>query len=208
MNKAAKIIPLNVTKIPENRIFFRLKTNPNEITTEEKARIVEIMRKAFSYCKFVACFREIEITVGSDGVTLADGTFWQSTKLAENLSGCSRAVISGVTIGDALPKAGAELFANGNSAHGVIYDATGSEAVEAAADSLQTFLKQQYARTGGVVNRHRFSAGYGSWELTAQQDFFRLLPMNSLGVTLTENLFMTPEKSITAIVGIKDGGSQ
>ena len=51
--------------------------------------------------------------------------------------------------------------------------------------------------------RPRFSPGYGDVSLEVQKDFFRLLPCQRIGLTLMDTLIMSPEKSVTAFIGIK-----
>ena len=97
-------------------------------------------------------------------------------------------------------------FDNAVASEGAIFDAVGSESVEAAADALEDYLRRQYARTGQVLVKRRFSPGYGDWALTAQKDIFNILPMDKIGVKLSPELIMAPEKSITAVIGIINPG--
>jgi cobalamin-dependent methionine synthase I len=54
------------------------------------------------------------------------------------------------------------------------------------------------------ANTFRFSCGYGDLPLTLQRDIFAALNVNkNIGVSLSDNCFMTPSKSVTAIIGIK-----
>ena len=97
-------------------------------------------------------------------------------------------------------------FDNAVASDGAIFDAVGSESVEASADALEDYLRRQYARTGQVLIKRRFSPGYGDWALTAQKDIFNILPMDKIGVKLSPELIMAPEKSITAVIGIINPG--
>ena len=58
------------------------------------------------------------------------------------------------------------------------------------------------AVAAGKKARPRFSPGYGDVDLAVQKDFFRLLPCTRIGLTLMDTLIMSPEKSVTAFVGI------
>ena len=50
--------------------------------------------------------------------------------------------------------------------------------------------------------RPRFSPGYGDLPLAMQREIFAALPLEkALGLTLGENLLMTPTKTVTAIAG-------
>jgi len=198
----AKIIPVSGVELPEKAVLIRLKTRLKALEESEKRRLRGIMEQAFQYCRFAGCYTTVNLTVEADKVILADQTEWHSAKLADNLRGCSQAVMFGITLGEELTTQTKKLFAAGNSADGVIFDAVGSESVEAAADKLELYLRQQFMRLHLALNPMRFSPGYGNWAITAQQDFFRLLPMEKIGMTLSLQMFMRPEKSITAVIGI------
>ncbi len=200
-----KTMPLMAVKLPEKEIFIRLRTKPRELAENELEKMRQTMQKAFKFCQFVCSYKEVSIEVTSDSVKLDDGTIWHSVALAKNLNNCQKAVIFGVTLGSLLPQEGSKLFEQGHSAEAIIYDATGSESVEAAADLLENELRRHYARNRQVLKKFRFSPGYGNWDLTGQRDFFRILSLEKIGITLTEQLFMQPEKTITAIIGIENG---
>ena len=51
----------------------------------------------------------------------------------------------------------------------------------------------------------RFSPGYGDFPLDCQKDIFAALDCGSIGLTLNDNLFMTPSKSVTAVIGVREG---
>ena len=57
----------------------------------------------------------------------------------------------------------------------------------------------------GRTIRPRFSPGYGDLSINLQRDIFSALePTKMIGVSLDPDMFMTPSKSVTAIVGIKN----
>ena len=65
-------------------------------------------------------------------------------------------------------------------------------------------LKKEFAKQKKFL-RPRFSPGYGDFSLEHQKDIFRILNLEkNLGITLTENLFMVPTKSVTAICAISE----
>ena len=57
--------------------------------------------------------------------------------------------------------------------------------------SIATFKAQ--------TTRHRIM---GNVELSVQKEFFRLLPCTRIGLTLMDTLIMSPEKSVTAFIGV------
>ena len=85
----------------------------------------------------------------------------------------------------------------------VVYDATASEMADAALDWITGFVNRQIRREGKSLLPRRFSAGYGDFELENQKAIFDKLRMDKIGVALSERFVLIPEKSVTAISGIR-----
>ncbi len=58
------------------------------------------------------------------------------------------------------------------------------------------------ARTMNMRASPSFRPGIGHWPLKLQEELFHLLPVEEIGVSLTESLMMSPQKSLSMIVGI------
>ncbi len=105
-----------------------------------------------------------------------------------------------VTIGDALERRVAELWEARELPLAAMLDSVGSGAVESLAEHVNDLLCQQgIARGLNVTNR--ISPGYGEWDVAEQPLMFRLVPGAPVGVRLNEACFMTPEKTITLLIG-------
>ena len=64
---------------------------------------------------------------------------------------------------------------------------------------------QAQAETDGLLQRPRFSPGYGDWPLEEQRQLFAVLNCaKRIGLTLTDGLMMAPSKSVTAIIGLSE----
>ena len=84
----------------------------------------------------------------------------------------------------------------------VLLDACGSALVEAGCDAAE---KELAARFSGVYLTDRFSPGYGDLPLDLQPAICRITDsQRRLGVYVTESCLMTPQKSVTAIIGMAD----
>ena len=105
-----------------------------------------------------------------------------------------------VTIGDALERRVAELWQARELPLAVMLDSVGSGAVESLAEYVNDLLCQAGIPLGLRVT-NRISPGYGAWDVAAQRELFRLCPGDAIGVSLNEACFMTPEKSISLLVG-------
>ncbi len=79
-----------------------------------------------------------------------------------------------------------------------VYDAVASEAADAAMDALQRVSSQLLLSQGLMLCKRRYSPGYGDMPLRTQLLFDRYLDLRAMGVTLTPEYFMIPEKSVTA----------
>lgn len=84
---------------------------------------------------------------------------------------------------------------------GYIFDVTGSELVEAAADLMQSELEKSAAESGIKIT-NRYSPGYCGWNVEEQHKLFGLIPDNYCGIRLTESALMDPEKSVSGIIGL------
>jgi len=125
-----------------------------------------------------------------------------SKKLAAHLKDCDRALLFAATVGP-----GADMLIKRHSVRSAlkpaILQAIGAAAIEAYADEATDMIRETYPHL-----KMRFSPGYGDFSLEHQRDFFRVLKLEkSLGISLNDALLMTPTKSITAVIGIKDSVS-
>ena len=144
---------------------------------------------------------EFDEAVGIGEVCFADVKI-ASKDLARNLRNCSKVVIFASTIGsqcDLLIKR--EQIKNPVKA--AVLQAAGAMYIEKCVDLLNEKIRVQ-AESQGKKVRPRFSPGFGDVSLEVQKDFFRLLPCQKIGLTLMDTLIMSPEKSVTAFVGIID----
>jgi hypothetical protein len=107
------------------------------------------------------------------------------------------------TIGPELEDASAACVARGELLDGLLLDAIGSAAAEAAADSLN-FALCAVAADVGAYAAPRVSPGYGSWDVSCQRKVLALLPAAELGITLTTGQMMVPRKSVSFAVSFEE----
>ena len=143
--------------------------------------------------------------VSNDGETviLADQSRIACPAVAGMLNHCQEVWLAATTVGKQISDLTAACFSEGDAAAAAVCDAVGSECADAAMDFLQNYAATQLKRSKRILTDCRFSPGYGNWLLTAQQDFFRWLNLQNLGLTLTDSLLLIPEKSVTALAGVK-----
>ena len=73
---------------------------------------------------------------------------------------------------------------------------------DAALDWIMDFVNRQIRREGKTLLARRFSAGDADFGLQNQQSIHARLQLDRLGVSITKDCILLPEKSVTAIGGI------
>ena len=154
---------------------------------------------AFSY---LVCFDVFNIKTTDKTVDFSAFSV-QSGDLAKNLSGCKNAVIFAATVGPQIDRL-IKKYSSISPAKALCLQAFGNERIEALCDTFNKQITECQAAEGNAT-RPRFSAGYGDFELSCQRDIFKVLCCEKqIGVTLNDSLLMTPQKSVTAVIGIKE----
>lgn len=148
-------------------------------------------------CK--ACWLEAPVSISENVVDLGYVTV-RSDALAVNLMSCEKAILFAATIGGGADRL-CRAAAVSSPSKALIFDAMGSAAIEWFCDTLCEELSHKYPQYG---QQPRFSPGYGDLPLTLQTDFLHILDAcRKIGLTLSDSLLMIPQKSVTAIVGLK-----
>ncbi len=121
-----------------------------------------------------------------------------SRDLAKYLQGCGRLALFAATAGSGIDRLIAR-YSRLSPARATVVQALGAALIEEWCDKVHASLMAQY---GAIAAR--FSCGFGDLPLSLQRDIFSALDVTKkIGVTLSDDCFMTPTKSVTAIVGIK-----
>lgn len=122
-----------------------------------------------------------------------------SRDLKNYLSGCDGLILFAATAGAGIDRLILRYNRTSPSAAAVV-QALGAALVEQWCDHIHSMFVREYgAKTA------RFSCGFGDLPLTLQRDIFRALDVEkNIGVTLSDDCFMTPAKSVTAIAGIQN----
>ena len=121
--------------------------------------------------------------------------------LRQHLEGCSEILLFACTAGAEMDRriARAKLL---SPARGLLMHAIGAQQVEGGCDRLCQRLAELFPDRQLT---DRFSPGYGDLPLAMQRDVMEALDCGrTVGITLTDSLLMTPSKSVTAIIGMKE----
>lgn len=117
------------------------------------------------------------------------------------LADCDQVILFAATLGSEA-EALLRRAQRRDMAEALILDAAGSAAIENVCDNLCAELAAAFAPR---CLTERFSPGYGDLPLSDQEPFFRALDVSRrIGVSLSGSLLMTPQKSVTALLGVSD----
>jgi hypothetical protein len=144
--------------------------------------------------------RDVEWARGSISF-VRNSIIFKSQVIAELLEHCHQVAVFLVTIGEYLEETAYQLAKDGLILQATVLDAIGSDAVEKLADFVQDGIRE-LANTKGLVTSQRFSPGYCDWNIGQQRMLFWALNGNTLGIHLTGECLMIPQKSISGIIGI------
>ncbi|MHB9155008.1 MAG: vitamin B12 dependent-methionine synthase activation domain-containing protein [Endomicrobiales bacterium] len=139
---------------------------------------------------------------GPGKVFLDPGFEIESEKIFQLLKDCGEAFGFAVTIGPNLEEKRDRYLEEKETARALALDAAGSVAAEELAALTHCQIKERAAQKHGKATM-RFSPGYGDWPLSGQRGFLAWLGAKNIGIRLNEDFQMLPEKSVSAIVGIK-----
>jgi len=134
-------------------------------------------------------------------VVLGKGTVvFNSGHLAGHLAGYRECAVIAVTLGLPVDKK-ISYYQSADMSRAVIYNACANVYVEEvlsyAADQVRKDAKAGY-------NTFPFSPGYGDLGLEVQKEIIELLQTEkSIGLYVNERCLLIPEKSITAVIGLK-----
>ena len=124
-----------------------------------------------------------------------------SRGLREHLEGCDEIILFACTAGAEMDRRIARAKLS-SPAKALLMHAIGAQQVEGGCDRLCRQLAEQFP---DKQLTDRFSPGYGDLPLEMQKDVMTALDCGrTVGITLTDSLLMTPSKSVTAIIGMKE----
>ena len=170
-------------------------------TIECNALLDECIADVADKLSYKVCYIRLPINICGEEIDLGF-TRVHSRSLALCLDCCSEIILFCATVGSGIDRLVAK-YSLTTPSRAVMLQALGSERVEALCDAFCADIAAEEAERG-CKTKPRFSPGYGDLPLELQRDIFTLLdPAKNIGVTLGADLFMSPIKSVTAIIGIK-----
>lgn len=129
------------------------------------------------------------------------GIFVPDEKIVSWFPGASYIALSIVSIGYELEERSAKLEAAGHVTQSLVLDAWGSAFTEGAVMAIDHTITEE-SRILGCSRKKRRSPGFYPWLLDSQKNLFTILPAETIKVSLTKNMMMTPRKSVSFGVGL------
>ena len=175
----------------------------NSITEGDEAFAMSMVDKARADMKPMGCYMRAPVGIGNNGYIEMPYGRVNSANLSRNLSGCNEIYMFAVTLGAgydrALNRAGVSSMTEA-----AYYQAVGAAAIEAVCQLMIERLELEVYEEMKTL-RPRYSPGFGDYGLENQKGIFDCLnPAKYIGLTLMDTMVMSPEKSVTAIVGIEE----
>ena len=192
--------PADALDISEEEVLRYLGYKKTEITDDDRRIAASVIEDARRVARPMACYARFPLSFEGDVIGLPWGRVL-SHDLAKNLRGCSDVYVFACTIGMGFDMLLRKIALRSMSRAALLQGA-GAAAAEALAEMLNDELCA-IAEENGEKLRPRYSPGFGDFTLENQTGVFSVLdPPRRIGLTLRDTLIMTPEKSITALVGI------
>lgn len=194
INVICGTVPTELIQINKNELAQRLKIDRGFEHSAIDLCIEEFNRVAV-YRYAYAC---IPVNFTDENIcNLGFGDIY-SKNLCNILRGCKTAFVFAVTTGIGVDRL-LNRFSVVSAAKHFITDAVASAAAESFCDYVDDMLRTNKEKP------HRFSPGYGDLALEIQPELLNMLnATKNLGITINKSLLMTPVKSITAIMGVRD----
>ena len=132
-------------------------------------------------------------------ISLENSEFVLGNSIKKHLDKCTMGVIFCSTLGIATDNLIRRLQIE-NMAKAVIIDAMASVLIEEVCDNAEKEILSKYPN---FYSTTRFSPGYGDYPIFLQKNFLSLLDApKKIGLCTNDSYFLTPSKSVTAIIGL------
>ena len=141
--------------------------------------------------------------INIDKVYFKGGLIIKSKLLVSLLSGCVEMLCVATTSGKKIIEEIGKLEKK-DFARAVVYDALASEMVDFCFDWVIGVFLQELKRENKELTKKRISCGYSDFSIEYQKKFYKILNLKKLGISITKDYMLVPEKSAIAVLGIKE----
>lgn len=180
------------------------KAAPDEATKE---LIGECLAELESQITPRSVYRRFPLRFLDENTIEAAGLQVKSSALSKNLRGSVELIYFAATLGTQADRL-LHRYGKLQISKAAVFQAAASSYLEDYCNTeLAALAKKLEAE--GLFMRPRFSPGYGDFPLEHQAGILQILDATRrLGISLTEDNFMLPEKSVTALIGLSRENSR
>lgn len=197
----------DIRSVERSEVLRYLGYAGQEISPELDARVDAVIARCLEVARPRGVVRPFDVAdrCEEDGLPVIrlEGTALelQGGSISEHLDGAVAVGVLAVTAGAGVDAELRRLSFTDRVAQ-VVFDAAGSALVERAADAAEASVVS-LAAGRGLFCGTRFSPGYGDLPLATQPVLLATLDaQRALGITLSNDLLMSPTKSVTAVIGL------
>lgn len=184
----------------DEKEILRYAMLPSFAPAPEELPLQECLKAAKGAAQCRAVWRRYSLKADGEGLDLGFART-DSKDLKRHLEGCGEILLFACTAGTEMDRRIVRAKLQ-SAAKGLLMHAIGAQQVEGGCDRLCLRLAELFPDRQLT---DRYSPGYGDLPLEMQRDVMKALDCGrTLGITLSESLLMTPSKSVTAIIGMKE----
>ncbi|MFO7890035.1 MAG: vitamin B12 dependent-methionine synthase activation domain-containing protein [bacterium] len=191
-------IPLRISQKPLLNKLGRVKKT-KALSARVRKQIDKAIEDIHKKARPKAVFRILSAETDMEVVSIGKEAFFKSRTLAKIINPCKKVVIFLVTLGKEVDGIIDAAFEK-QPYYGFILDAAASLAIESSAEYVKDFIDKNY--TGKEEKTLRYSPGFYGWPIHEQKKLFQALPSDKVEVELSDSYFMSPQKSISGLIGI------
>lgn len=197
-------IDISDIKIPYNDFLIRAGYKKTAAAPDKNAEILitETLETARRLIKPKTAVIFSNIKIKDDTIVFDDGFKINSSFVTKLFKECFKAYAVAVTIGKDLEKKRDELIIKKETLRAFFLDAAGSVAAEEIIKTVYSQIGVFEEKQNNLITK-RFSPGYGDWQASSQKLFLERIGAEKIGISLTSTYLMIPEKSVSAIIGVK-----
>lgn len=191
---------------PIDKIYARLgySRGITRLSQKQKAETDKYIEQALSLIELKGVGAQLTMEkIESAKIFLEQGVSFVSSSLAQFLGGCSDVCLLAATAGSRITQAIEKNSCGSDVTAAVVFDAVASEMTDAGLGWILKNYNSHLCRQNKRITARRFSAGYGDFGLENQKIIYEILDLKRFGITLTGSYMFIPEKTVTAVAGIK-----
>ncbi len=171
--------------------------NPHLVEIAERALV-----EGLTFLEPAVVYQEMRVkSLLHERLFLFGGATLHGPSIARLLGSADRVIGVLCTIGDALERYASDVMVSAG-VYGLALDGVGSAAVEAVAVAACRHLAAE-AAAEGMQTTIPLSPGMVGWPVSeGQPQIFSFLDASRIGITLTDNYLMIPQKSLSMVLGV------